>query len=58
MCMGRPDQYRLLQSRRLTEAEAVIEWLDAGVVLATGRPELHRRWRRQIRGLPARSVSP
>jgi hypothetical protein len=48
LCMGSTRQYQLLQSRRFTEAEAVMEWLDAGVLLATGRPEFHRRWRKHV----------
>jgi hypothetical protein len=45
ICMGLERQYKLLLSNRFTEAEAVVQWLDAGAILATGRPEFHRRWR-------------
>ena len=36
-----------LLSERLTDAEAIVFWLDAGVVLATGQSDFHRLWREQ-----------
>jgi hypothetical protein len=44
--MGGGGQYRRLLSPRFSEAEAVVQWLDAGVILATGRSDFHRQWRR------------
>lgn len=41
ICMGTAQQYRHLKSRQFTNAEAVIQWLDAGVIVATARPEYH-----------------
>jgi hypothetical protein len=46
-CMGSGGQYRRLLSPRFSEAEAVVQWLDAGVILATGRSDFHRQWRRR-----------
>ena len=60
ICMGRPMQYRHLNSQQYTDAEAVIQWLDAGVIVATARPEYHlvhrgeshrSRWERRMRML-------
>jgi hypothetical protein len=45
MCMGSPVQYASLLAEDFTDAEAVVEWLDAGVILATGRSRFHRRLR-------------
>jgi hypothetical protein len=45
MCMGDPTQYTRLLSEDFTDAEAVVEWLDAGVILATGRSRFHRHLR-------------
>jgi hypothetical protein len=45
MCMGSERQYRHLYSRRFSNAEAAVRWLDAGVILATGRSTLHRALR-------------
>ena len=47
MCMGPREQYRHLLSNEFTDAEAVVLWLDAGVILATGRSAFHRAWRGQ-----------
>jgi hypothetical protein len=45
-CMGSFEQYRrLLSSDFFTDAEAVVQWLDAGVILATGRSVFHHQWR-------------
>jgi hypothetical protein len=45
LCMGGGGQYRRLLTRRFTDAEAVVHWLDAGVIVATGRSDFHRSWR-------------
>ena len=45
ICMGTLPQYRRLLSSRFTDAEAVVQWLDAGAILATERPQFHRLWR-------------
>jgi len=45
VCMGNPGQYSRLLSHQFTDAEAVVEWLDAGVILLTGRSALHRHLR-------------
>ena len=45
ICVGDPRQYRRLLSSQFSNAEAVVEWLDAGVILITGRSEWHRRLR-------------
>lgn len=42
MCLGNPLQYRRLYTSAFTDAEAVVQWLDAGVSLASRRPVLHR----------------
>jgi hypothetical protein len=43
--MGSRKQYWRLLSDQFTDAEAVVEWLDASVILLTGRSELHRHLR-------------
>jgi hypothetical protein len=44
-CMGSFEQYRrLLSSDYFSDAEATVQWLDAGVILATGRSAFHRQW--------------
>jgi hypothetical protein len=48
MCMGRPEQYRNLLSQRFTDAEALVQWIDAGVDRATGRSPFHRNWRAKM----------
>jgi hypothetical protein len=45
ICVGDWRQYQRLLSDRFSDAEAVVEWLDAGVILVTGRSEFHRRLR-------------
>ncbi len=45
ICMGTSAQYQWLLSKQFTDAEAVVHWLDASAILATGRSEFHRRWR-------------
>lgn len=57
VCMGDPGQYSRLLSPQFTDAGAVVEWLDAGVILLTGRSALHRRLRepREER-LPRQSI--
>ena len=42
ICMGGSQQYSRLLSKPFSHAEAVVEWLDAGVILATGRSDYHR----------------
>lgn len=42
ICMGDRAQYQHLHSSLFTDAEAVIHWLDAGVMVATGRTARHR----------------
>ncbi|MBI4718247.1 MAG: hypothetical protein HY763_10610 [Planctomycetes bacterium] len=50
LCTGLQAQYLHLQSEELTNAEAVVLWLDAGVNLATGRSAFHRAWRADVPG--------
>jgi hypothetical protein len=45
ICMGDRRQYVRLLSDRFTDAEAVVEWLDAGTILVSGRSDLHRNFR-------------
>ncbi len=45
MCMGNPGQYEKLLSSQYTDAEAIIQWLDAGVIPATGISLFHREQR-------------
>ena len=45
ICMGGSAQYARLCSNEFSDAEAVVEWLDAGVILATGRSDYHRTLR-------------
>jgi hypothetical protein len=45
MCMGDLSQYKRLQSSNFTDAEAVVQWLDAGVILATGLSLFHKEQR-------------
>jgi hypothetical protein len=57
-CMGSFEQYRhLLSGDYFSDAEAIVQWLDAGVILATGRSSFHRRWRDLAEGrLPRRRL--
>jgi len=58
ICMGDRKQYLRLISDDFTDAEAVVEWLDAGVILVTGRSELHRSLRAsREKRLPNRRVA-
>lgn len=45
ICMGYSQQYSGLSSKQFSDAEAVVEWLDAGVILVTGRSDFHRMLR-------------
>jgi hypothetical protein len=45
-CMGSDSQYRHLLRQSFSDGEAVIQWLDAGVIVATRRSEFHRSWRK------------
>jgi hypothetical protein len=45
LCMGGSAQYARLCCNEFSDAEAVVEWLDAGVILATGRSDYHRTLR-------------
>jgi hypothetical protein len=46
LCVGVFSQYRhLLSSELFSDAEALLNWGDAGVILATGRSNFHREWR-------------
>jgi len=45
MCMGNSQQYQRLFTDKLTDEEAVVEWLDTGVILSTGISALHRQRR-------------
>jgi hypothetical protein len=45
VCMGESAQYQRLHSRSFTDAEAFLYWLDAGVIVATGRSAFHQQWR-------------
>lgn len=64
VCMGDETQYKWLYSDRLSDAEAVVQWLDAATWIATERAILHGIWRRrrlltrrrQLRDSPARTV--
>jgi hypothetical protein len=47
LCVGERSQFSWLLSERVTDAEAIVFWLDAGVVLATGQSDFHRLWRAQ-----------
>jgi hypothetical protein len=47
ICMGGAEQYARLSSSALTDAEAQLFWLDAAVVVATGRSAFHQQWRDQ-----------
>jgi hypothetical protein len=56
-CMGSFDQYRrLLSSAYFTDAEATVQWLDAGAILATGRSAFHRQWRELAAGRLPRNL--
>jgi hypothetical protein len=60
LCAGRKQQYRILHAKLLSEAEAFLSWLDAGIVIATGRSAFHQQWRAQRakqRGAPRRRVA-
>ena len=50
MCMGDKKQYARLCMPILKNEEALVQWLDAGVLLATRTPAFHDKWRKQ-RGL-------
>jgi hypothetical protein len=57
LCMGSLDQYRrLLSSAYFTDAEATVQWLDAGVILATGRSAFHHQWRELAAGRLTRNL--
>jgi hypothetical protein len=43
--MGDERQYQRLYTGDFTEAEAAVQWTDAGVILVTGRSLLHQAWR-------------
>lgn len=45
ICVGDWGQYQRLCSDWFTDAGAVIEWLDAGVILVTSRSAIHQRLR-------------
>jgi hypothetical protein len=49
ICMGDPEQYKHLVTPAFTDPEAIVNWLDAGVIVATGRSDLHRSLRRSRR---------
>jgi hypothetical protein len=60
LCVGEKRQYRILHAKLLSEAEAFLSWLNAGIVLATGRSAFHQQWRAQRakkRGAPRRRVA-
>ena len=42
MCIGNRNQYRRLKSNFFLDEEAVVHFLDAGVIIATGITALHR----------------
>jgi hypothetical protein len=56
ICMGAMEQYRHLHSPRFTDAEALLYWLDAALVLATGRSVFHQQWRAQSGRVPGRPI--
>jgi hypothetical protein len=45
MCMGNHNQYRRLQTSFFSDAEAVVQWLDAGVILTSGISLFHKEQR-------------
>jgi hypothetical protein len=45
MCMGNPAQYRRLFTQQFTDAEAIVQWLHAGVILTTGFSQFHKQQR-------------
>jgi hypothetical protein len=45
ICMGPSPQYKHLLTNDFTDAEAAVEWLDAGTILASGRSVFHQAWR-------------
>jgi hypothetical protein len=45
ICMGALDQYAHLCAPGLTDAESLLFWLDAALVVATGRSAFHQQWR-------------
>jgi hypothetical protein len=47
LCMGNPGQYSELSKSKFTDAEAVVQWLDAAVIVATGSSLFHRDQRDQ-----------
>jgi hypothetical protein len=57
LCMGSFAQYRrLLSDAYFTDAEATVQWLDAGVILATGRSAFHHQWRELAAGRLTRNL--
>lgn len=48
LCMGNPGQYSWLFSNehQLTDAESIVQWLDAGVINATGISMVQQAFRR------------
>jgi len=56
LCMGDRRQYMQLLRSTWTEAESIVEWIDAAVILATGRSALHRQ-RRSRRIAAQRTVN-
>jgi hypothetical protein len=56
LCMGATPQYQHLSSDAFSDAEAIIQWLDGGVILATGRSALHQAWREAGHSAPFEPV--
>ena len=50
-CMGTSTQYSHLFSDQFTDVEAVVQWLDAGVILASGHSVLRQLDRSRLRRL-------
>ena len=51
ICPGPKDQYKGLLDTRIANAEALVQWLDDGVIIATGRSDYHRKVRMARRGV-------
>jgi hypothetical protein len=59
LCMGNNRQYSHLLTKKFTDAEAVFQWLEAGVIVATRRSDLHAKWRKDPGGhQQARRIAP
>jgi hypothetical protein len=55
ICMGDVNQFAHLCSQKFTDAEALLFWLDAALIVATGRSVFHQQWRKQTGRNPRRN---